>query len=454
MVSKNAITCLILVLTVQIAIVSPSPAQEGKVGSKASEQGYVQTLDMQQVISEVVKKNDRIAAAKLMAKAAERKIGPAGAWKDPMIMVGVQNLPTNFDFEMDNMTMKMIGVSQEIPYSGFKGYERKSAEASAIASQEEANSMTVDLVSAAKTAYVSLYYRRLNVAELRRQRELLQQVAAASLSKLRTNEAGQEEVLAAQADLWRVDAMILSAEQEVTEAVSGLNSLRGANSADTSFELVEPDFPEIPETSGQWIASAESYYPPLRKLQRQSESYHYSSVAMNRMRWPMLNVSAGYGLRSGYATGADGMRAERDDMLNFGIVLSLPVFEGRLNSQGARSMEAMKMSSLAEASQLRREVAARITALHERARRLSASLALYRDRILPSSEDAFRTALNGYASDRTDFISLLTYATDVYRDRITINELSSAFSGTMIEVERLTTNTEALAIEVPVNDNH
>ena len=66
-----------------------------------------------------------------MEKAAEAKAKSAGAWDDPMLMVGVANLPTSFDFKMDPMTMKMLGLSQNIPYAGQKGLQKKAARAEA-----------------------------------------------------------------------------------------------------------------------------------------------------------------------------------------------------------------------------------------------------------------------------------------------------------------------------------
>ena len=306
--------------------------------------------------------------------------------------------------------------------------------------------MTIDLVTIAKSAYLDLYFRRLSLTELQRQSQLLDQVVSASSAKLRTSEAGQEEFLAAQADLWRTESMILSAEQEVVEATLNLNSLRGADAVDTVFQMTPPDLPIVPDAPAQWLAKAEENYPAFQKLRHESESYGLSAAAMKRMQWPMLGVNGSYGMRSGNKMGSDGMPEKRDNMVSFGVTLSLPLFEGHQQGQAARSMDAMKTASLGEARQLQRDVYAKLLTLYERARRLSLSLALYRDRILPTAEDAYRTALSGYATNRTDFISLLTLATGVYRDRITVNELANALAQTLIEAERFTTNTGELIL--------
>ena len=90
------------------------------------------TLSLSDVIQNVLKNNDQAAAARYMEKAAQKKIGIAGAWDDPMLMLGVVNLPTSFDFKEDMMTMKMIGISQNIPYAGQKSSLGHAARADAL----------------------------------------------------------------------------------------------------------------------------------------------------------------------------------------------------------------------------------------------------------------------------------------------------------------------------------
>lgn len=105
------VTILAVVIS---AIVMPDPSTLYAQGVDGDSLGVrssaAKVLSLNQVVSEVVNNNDRVAAARYMAEAAERKIGPAGAWKDPMLMLGVQSVPTNFDFEMDDTTMIAIEV--------------------------------------------------------------------------------------------------------------------------------------------------------------------------------------------------------------------------------------------------------------------------------------------------------------------------------------------------------
>jgi cobalt-zinc-cadmium efflux system outer membrane protein len=163
------------------------------------------------------------------------------------------------------------------------------------------------------------------------------------------------------------------------------------------------------------------------------------------MRWPMLGVNANYGFRR------DSDMEERDDMVGFGLTLSLPVFRGRQEGRMARSMDAMAIGAESERSQMWRTVRAALGTLYRRADRLQQSLLLYRDRIIPSSDDAFRSALAGYDSGRTSFITLLNYAVAIQRDRITANRIAEDLARTRADAQRYTTDPSTLTAAAGVN---
>lgn len=420
-------------------IISSSPSL-----SQVSEQP-LDSLHIEQVVADVIHHNDRLAAARYKEQSVQFKSGPAGAWDDPMLMVGVVNLPTSLDFQMDDMTMKMISLSQNIPYSGYKALLAKAAKSEARASSAERQSIETDLATAAKLAFYDLYYKDQSLTELLRQKELLAQVASSTLDKLKANQVSQEEYLSAQSGLWRIESEILSAEQELDETRYSLNALRGIQVDKPLPPLAQASTIGIPDSVSPWLDAAYANYSELRKLQLQSESYEFSAAASKRMSWPMFTLSGNYGIREGI-----GMNGLRDNMIGFQAEISLPLFSGRQQRSMAHSMSAMSKSSLASASQLRRDSEAQINSLYWRAVRLSESLNLYRDRIVPTSEEAFKSALAGYAVNNTSFTALINSAISLHRDRIATNQIANELARTMTEVERYITDPEKLN---PKKDN-
>lgn len=388
------------------------------------------SLTVERVVGEVLAHNDRVGAVRLMERSAREKAASAGVWNDPMLMLGVQNLPTSLDFKEDMMTMKMLGLSQDIPYSGFKGLESKAAKAEAEAEGKTREEVEREMVVAAKTAYYNYYYQNEILKELENQRQIAEQVVEAASAKLRANQGLLEDLLAAQSDLWRIETEILSAKQLLDEARFELNSLRGAD-VNTEIGAIEsPKFATIPDSAETWLTQAEVNYPPLKRLSFLAESYLYSAGAASRMKWPMLNISGDYGFR------VDTKMEKRDNMTGVKATLSLPIFSIGQQSRMSRSMKAMSESADAEARQLRKDIEARLRSLLHRAQRLKESLRIYKEMIIPTSEQALKSAFAGYAANRSSFQTVYNYASAIYRDKILVHQIANELASTMAEAEK------------------
>ena len=404
-------------------------------GSEAYSQGNTvqnssDSLRLPNVIKEVILNNDRVAAARYSEQAALAKIGPAGSWDDPMLMAGVVNLPTSFDFKEDGMTMKMIGLSQNIPYAGQKGLQAGAARAESKAAYENRRYVEIEAATNAKFAFLNLYYQNQILKDIINQRDLLKDIAESVLAKFRTDGASQADISAAQADLWRMESDILSAQQEVETAQNNLSALMGREPGSSLPPPAKPSIQALPEAVQIWLDSAKRNYPPLQRLSWLADSYDLAARSAGRMRWPMLNLAANYGFRS------DSPMEERMDMVGFQATLSLPFFSGRQQGAMASSMKAMKYNVNAEAAQLRLEVESDLRTSYSKIRRLSRSLQIYRERIIPAGRDAYRSTLAGYSSDRASFADLQRYAMTIYKDQISANQIEYELLYSIAEAER------------------
>src|SRR5688572_28813707 len=100
------------------------------------------TLDS--LVARALAVNPAVHAAKTDVVAANAGVGPSGAWPDPMLMAGIQNLPLSRDKAghgvsgPDPMTMKMAGVEQTIPYPGKLSLRTRVARGQAKAAEARA----------------------------------------------------------------------------------------------------------------------------------------------------------------------------------------------------------------------------------------------------------------------------------------------------------------------------
>jgi outer membrane protein TolC len=109
------------------------------------------------LLEEAAKNNPDVLAARRELHAARQRVEPAAALDDPMLEAGVLNLPAQSrSFEREDMTMKMIGLTQRLPFPGKRalrqGVAEKEAQAVEQGVQELANRVRRDV----KVAYFDL----------------------------------------------------------------------------------------------------------------------------------------------------------------------------------------------------------------------------------------------------------------------------------------------------------
>jgi hypothetical protein len=85
-------------------------------------------IPLQSYIDTALKNNPTISAYQLQSNVLEQKIKPSKTLEDPMLYGGVMNLPNNFNFNQDMMTMKQIGIQQNFSVSQKYSLKGKVAE--------------------------------------------------------------------------------------------------------------------------------------------------------------------------------------------------------------------------------------------------------------------------------------------------------------------------------------
>ena len=76
-------------------------------------------LELDQLIEEALSNNPELKAARERADAYRERPPQASSLEDPRITLGFSNLPVDdFDFNKQDMTQKVISLSQEIPLPG------------------------------------------------------------------------------------------------------------------------------------------------------------------------------------------------------------------------------------------------------------------------------------------------------------------------------------------------
>jgi outer membrane protein, heavy metal efflux system len=401
---------------------------------------HADTLTLDAVLNRAVTSNGMAIASRLMEKSAADNAGAAGRYSDPMLMLGIENLPTSGDFKEDPMTMRSVGLSWTLPYSGEQGLLRRAAKSDAEGASFNRQAEVLAIAKRAGFKFAEVRYLQSELSLMQSQLEFARLVLSTANSRHISNQGGEDEVIMAQNEVWRMEQEIVSAERMVREEWRMLSAMINAEAfvGDSLPVLVESSHDTIPATAESWLTQADSANPRLRQLEARIEASRVSASASRRMSLPMLTFGAEYGFRSGYDIGLHGETGERGDMMSFRADISLPIFSRTKNKKMASAMRSMADAYIAEQNQIRLELQAEIRSLHDRARQLTEQIRIYRERVVPSDRDLVRIGMRGYSAGRVALSSVIMYIESYTTDQVKLAELEKELTSAILSIREAT----------------
>ena len=388
--------------------------------------------ELARLLEEAAERNPDVIAARKEAEAAASRVEPAAALDDPMLEAGLLNVPAqSFSLRREDMTMKMIGISQRLPYPGKRGLRReaalKEAEAAAVGAGEVLNKVQRDV----KAAYLDLWLAdeslRLTESNLR----VLEQFLSIAESRYRVGQSSQADVFKAQTQLSRMQEERLKLGRERPSLEAELN--RAAGRADAA--AITPRAPQLREADLRLEAlraATRASRPQLLAQQRLVERSAAQVDLAKKDYYPDFDVRFSYGQRDNFQD----MR--REDMVSLTVAINLPVWGKSKREPRVAEAESMRgqatamyQARLNEAdAMLRQQVAAAGQALR--------SVRLYESSLLPQARLTADASLSAYRVGRVDFFTLLDSRMTVFNAELGRAAAAVAYNKALAEIEFLT----------------
>ncbi|MBA2686284.1 MAG: TolC family protein [Gemmatimonadaceae bacterium] len=365
--------------------------------------------------------NPTITAAAAHAQAVRTRISPAGARPDPILMAGLLNFPVSQPGFSDFMTMKMVGISQSLPYPGKLGLRTRAATDEARAAQALVAASRLHVTQTVEDAYYDLAF-------LDRAMEIVSRNQAVLGGLAKVTEAQYTAGRGMQADLLRVQ----TEAARLSSQASGLVEARHATLARLNAALDRPSDIPVPDASipdrvaraavpdsaeGVHFTSAvlgaraaDSPLLPLDSLQALAVLFspmlqaHEAEIQAQaaraelarKARLPDFDVSLQYG-----------ERRDRSDMISAVVSIPIPLQRGR--KQDAESaaahadLEALEAEHRSAVDSLKAEIATSVSDV-ERSR---TQLALSMSAIIPQARATLASATASYQVGRVAFSSVI-----------------------------------------------
>lgn len=334
-----------------------------------------------------------IAAARARARAAGQRPSIVSALEDPMVMSSIDHLP----FMLHGVDASFM-VEQRFPLSRVLGHRQRAAEADARRFRAESQRVSQDIQLDAARAFLMLRERREMARVLREQVALARQFVAAAGARYSSGSGSQPEVLRAEIEVARLEAMIRAIGAEVAAAEAMLNASLG-RAADAAVPPLESTLVTNPPPTWTLVRNTALSGRPELEVGRAEISRSQAEIAeMKSMYWPMGMIRTGP---------AYTMVDRWGWMLTLGV--SIPLQRGRL-SAGVREAEAMAEMARADLAAMTRMVEGEAATAYSEVLAARERVLALRNDVLPRARQAIDPSVSAYAAGTLPLVSVIDAA--------------------------------------------
>ena len=346
-------------------------------------------LSLADVIRIAAERRDEIEAARAGILAGEARPTIASALEDPMIAPSLDHLP----FMLGGADVS-VTIEQRIPLSGIRGHRRASALADLERLRADASRTTLDVGVQAANAFLMLQERRRTAALVTEQIGFARDVVTAANARYASGTAPQSDVLRAEVELARLQALARALVSEVRGAEAMLNTSLAVDLDLPVPPLAPVAFAELPP-SWSAIKSAVTSRPELAAGRAEIARAEADVQVMRDMFRPMATIRTGPSYTMAEGRGWMAM-----------VGLSLPIWRGKLRT-GVAEAQAMRAMSEADLRAMTRMIEGdAAVAVNQLQAARDRQAALTSD-VLPRARMVIEPAVAGYASGQLPLVSVI-----------------------------------------------
>ena len=402
------------------------------------------TLNAQQsqldsLINQAIKLSPKLKMLKAKQSAAISKVNENSNLPDPMLTLGLANLPTNsFSFTQEPMTGKIIGLSQAVPFPGKLGAAAVAAEKDADIVSEEFQDAENEIIKDISQNYYELIFVRKAIEVAKENLKLLHEIAKVVSTNYSVSHGSQQNI-------FKVELEITNLNDKIEELKNKENSITAMLNAQV---LRSQDYPIITDSLPTF-----NYYnlsqPQLDSLAVHNRPF-LTGIDMAKQKavlqkdlakydyLPNFNFSVQYSQRDKIAK----TNTPLNDFLTFMVGVSLPLNYGGKVTSKVEETEAMQNMYDEQYSfslqMLNSNFGTSISKLNSLQKRIT----LIDEAQLPQAQQTFSAALSSYQVGQVDFINVIDAQNKLYQVETKLYRLKTDYLKEIEELKFLTGSKE------------
>jgi outer membrane protein TolC len=366
-------------------------------------------MNVEQLIEEAIQNNPEILAQKKRWELFKEKIPQASAFEDPMFGFGIVNLPTNFSFKDEDMTMKEFSLSQKFPFYGKRRLMGEMAGKEAEAVFNEIQEKINRIIKEVKSVYYDLSHNYRTTEVVQRNKRILEDFARIAETRYAVGEGIQQDVLKAHVEVSKMVDELIMLEQKKSALGAKLNALLNRPPETPVGTPEEVVLQKLPIQIEAFQKTAVETNPTLKSMKKMVEAKEKAYDLAKKEYYPDLTARFAYGQRD------NGPDMKRKDMLTGEVMINIPIFYKSKQERKVAEAKADIQGIEAQYRAMKNEIHFMITDMASMIQRVERQLELYKTGIIPQANLQISSAMSAYRVNKADFMTLLDSQMTLYK---------------------------------------
>jgi cobalt-zinc-cadmium efflux system outer membrane protein len=365
-----------------------------------------QSSDLDDLVQEALEANPSLAVLESRIETYQDRFSYVSAPPDPVLRFDLLNVPlSSFDLARTPMSGKQIALQQSLPFPG----SLKAKGIAALEATKAAESRLVDerarITSLVKIAYYDLSFFDKAIRITNENKALTRAILERTLTRYEVGLGRQHDVLRARVALTLLANRLTGYQTSRRLAEVRLNGLLG-RTPDSVLETqtqAQIHVHDVDASSSRLFEVSVGNSGSIEELDHLTLEWEARELAARKSALPAFTINLAYRQRSS----VPGDPVGGEDFFSAGVGLNIPIFRGRKQLAQASEARATIRWIAARQVEVRQKIATEVERIRVEMDLHKSEHELFRNEILPQTEQALHSVRSAYEADLVEFSALL-----------------------------------------------
>jgi outer membrane protein TolC len=378
-------------------------------------------------------RNPEILAAQQGIAAQAEVVPQVTALDDPMLSDTVMPIENHSIQTAAGRGPNTLSLSQRFPWFGKLRVRGEVAEQETQMALTRLAQAELKIVEDVYLAYYELYFNQRAIKITEANERLLNDLLKFAEARYRTGQASQQDVLRAQVELDKLQNDLISLRRQYQQSQADLARVLHT-SPGSDVKAADLNVPSAPEEIDRLYEAAIRCRPELQeRLHAIVRNQRVEELA--RLQY-YPDMTLGVGWQAITTKAAVSPVANGNDNVAFGIGVNLPIWRNKLRA-GVSEAEHRVAESSRRYDATRDDTFRLIKRQMIQVRALEQQIALFRDSIIPKTEQTLRVSTADYRVGKVDFQQIIDNWSDMLMFQIQLVRLEASQGQALASLERV-----------------